>query len=105
VAPGSEAEKLVGTWQARITEFGSQKRIFWYVRKDGTSYFQFSSPNGTGELAGTWQYSAGVLSERYANGISGKGAIKWIDMNHIEVTILDNGNPAYTGLKRHYYRQ
>ena len=53
---------------------------------------------------GTWQFSNDTLFQTFSNGASGKGTIKVIDKDTFEITIIDNGVPAYNGLKRKYTR-
>lgn len=104
-APASESAKFVGTWQADEIEFGTPIRITWQMQAHGISCYQFLTPQGASALSGTWQYSHGVIFESYSNGASGRGAVRWIDDNHFVLTILDNGVPAYVGVKRNYHRR
>ena len=98
--------KLVGTWEANVVEQGVKTRITYTMNADGTSKMFFKTGSGqTGRDSGTWQYSNGVLYETFSNGVSGKGSIKMLDENTFEITIIDNGTPAYTGLKRIYRRK
>lgn len=100
----SESSKLVGAWQAEAVEQGVKTKILWYVKSDGTTEYQFTNTNGVTKGSGTWRYSDQTIFETYSNGSSGKGSIRWISDDHIELTILNNGDSAYTGLKRNYYR-
>ena len=102
----SESTKLIGSWRANVV-FGNgmQTGITWQLRADGTAYYQFVSNRGGSQSSTTWQYSDGVIYEWYGNGTAGKGAIRWIDNNHFELTILDNAIPAVIGQKLHYYRK
>ncbi len=98
--------KLVGVWETNVVEQGVKTRITYTMNADGTSRMLFKTSNGqTGRDSGTWQYSNGILYETFSNGVSGKGAIRMIDENTFEITIIDNGTPAYTGLKRIYRRK
>jgi hypothetical protein len=100
---GAQAsQQFVGTWKFTGTELGRPVEIFWHIRPDGTCTYVF--PNGERQ-DGTWQYSDGVIFERFQNGARGKGRVQVIDINQFDLTILDNGVPAYTGLKRRYIRQ
>jgi hypothetical protein len=102
---------LVGNWQADVVEFGYQLRVIYQLNSDSTYYTRWYLPNGTyKESSGNWNYSNNILYQRStlssANVTSyGKGSIKWIENNHFQLTILDNGTPAYTGIQRNYYRQ
>ncbi len=72
---------------------------------DGNTRYLFKTANGrTATDTATWQYSDDTLFERFSSGASGKGAIKWIDDDNFEITIIDNGVPAYNGIKRTYHR-
>lgn len=98
--------KLIGTWETNVVEQGVKTRITYTMNADGTSKMFFKTANGqTGRDSGTWQFSNGVLYETFSNGVSGKGALKMLDENTFEITIIDNGTPAYTGLKRIYRRK
>jgi serine/threonine-protein kinase len=101
---GSPAQRLVGVWRANVNELGTSTAITYTFKSDGTSRALFKTPRGTGTDQGTWRYSDGILHERFSNGASGKGSIRWIDDDTFEITIIDNGVPAYSGLKRIYHR-
>ena len=99
------ASQLVGTWRANINELGNRTEITYTVNADGTTkILQRDEQGRTATESGTWQYSDGTLFERFANGSTGKGSIRWIDRDTFEITIIDNGVPAYNGLKRTYHR-
>jgi hypothetical protein len=95
----SPAFDLVGTWRADVYEFGESGTFWFTMNETGSSRYA-----GAASGNGTWRYSDGILFERFPDGGSGKSRIRWIDEKHFELTILDNGIPAYTGLKRQYYR-
>jgi len=102
----SPSWKLVGVWRTNVEELGVNTEITYTFLADGSSKMVFKT---TGKRqpetdSGTWQYSEGVLYERFSNGVSGKGKIEWIDDDTFEITIVDNGVPAYNGLKRRYHR-
>lgn len=110
-SPGSwatatpSAQNLVGAWRTNVYENGQTTEITYEFLADGTSKMEFKSDHGeTGRDSGTWQYSDGTLFERFSNGSSGKGSIRWINNDEFEITIIDNGVPAYNGLKRTYRR-
>lgn len=106
-SPGSSptAAQLVGTWKTSVVENKVPMDITVTFKADGTSKFLFRNKQGqTGTDTGTWQYSEGILYERYSNGSSGKGSVKWIDNDNADITIIDNGVPAYNGVVRHYHR-
>ncbi len=108
------SQQLVGTWRFSGVELGRPIDIIWQALPDGTSIYTI--PGGwqantaiyalPGILTyGTWQYSDGIIYEQFQNGVKGKGRIDAINANHFDLTIIDNGTPAFTGLKRRYIRQ
>jgi nitrate reductase NapE component len=96
---------VVGVWRTNVTEDGQETEITVAFLANGNTRYLFKDPQGrTSGDTGTWQYSDEILFERFSNGASGKSSIRWIDDNTVELTIIDNGVPAYSGLKRTYYR-
>ena len=95
---------LVGTWRANVVEQGVPLEITLHLRPDGTSTYHFRSQLGQTQVDGTWRYSNNVLYEEFGNGGRGQAALDWITDNQFELTIIDNGIPAYSGLKRIYHR-
>ena len=95
---------LVGTWRANAVEQGVAMEITLNLRPDGTSTYYFRSQLGQTQVDGTWRYSNNVLYEEFGNGGRGQAALDWITDNQFELTIIDNGIPAYSGLKRIYHR-
>ena len=88
-----------------VNENGQAMEITVTFLSDGNTRYFFRDPRGrTAKDTGTWQYSDGILFERFSNGASGRGSIRWIDDNTVELTIIDNGVPAYAGMKRTYRR-
>lgn len=103
--PIPTAQSLVGTWRTDVIENGERTEITVTFRADGESNYTFIDARGkTSNDSGTWQYSDETIFEKFSNGASGKGSVKWIDQDNIELTIIDNGVPAFTGLKRRYRR-
>jgi hypothetical protein len=103
--PIPTAKSLVGTWRTDVVENGQRTEITVTFRADGETNYVFKDARGkTSTDSGTWQYSDETIFERFSNGASGRGSIKWIDQDNIELTIIDNGVPAFTGLKRRYRR-
>jgi hypothetical protein len=103
-SPSSASIQLVGVWQADAVELGIPIRIIWHIKADGSSQYQFTNPNGVFSNFGTWRYTNNIIYETYPDGSSAKGSIEWISNDHFVLTILDNGVPAYSGLKRNYFR-
>jgi hypothetical protein len=101
----SPSSKLVGVWRTNVSELGNNEEITYTFLADGTSSAAFKDTKGRrGTDHGTWQYSDGILYEKFSNGVSGKGSIEWIDNDTLVITIIDNGVPAYSGVKRRYRR-
>lgn len=100
------SRRLVGAWRAKVSELGDDYEVTFTANTDGT--YQYSAKNAQGQTttedSGMWQYSEGILYQKFSNGASGKGSIEWIGDDTFELTIIDNGVPAYSGLKRRYYR-
>jgi hypothetical protein len=99
------AQQLVGVWRGKVSELGETVEVTFTAYADGT--YQFSTRNRRGLTSkqyGTWQYTNGTLYQTFSNGASGKGSVEWIDNDTFELTIIDNGVPAYNGLKRRYRR-
>jgi len=96
---------LVGSWRTNVNEGGQATEITVIFSTEGDTRYRFKDAKGrTANDTGTWQYSDGILFERFSNGASGKSSIRWIDDDTVELTIIDNGVPAYAGLKRTYRR-
>ena len=102
----SPSWKLVGTWRAEVVELGVPTTITYTFNSDGTSESTFTDGHGKPGTPShaSWSYSDGMLYETYADGSSGRCSIDWKDDDTFELTILDNGIPAYSGLKRLYKR-
>jgi len=98
------AQAIVGTWRTSVLENGQNTEITVTFLPTGNTRYVFKQRGGTTTDTATWEYSDSMLFERFHSGASGKGAIRWIDDNHFEITIIDNGVPAYNGLKRQYHR-
>ncbi len=103
VADAFNASRLIGRWRADVVEYGIQTRIIWQVNRDGTTNYQFVSSYGSTSGAGKWRLSDGTLYEQFRDGRAA-GKIRWIDDNHLELTILYNQNPRSKGLIRRYSR-
>ena len=98
------AQALVGTWRTSDVENGLPTEVTVTFLPDGNTRYAFKQRGKTATDTATWQYSDGMLFERYSTGTTGKVSIRWIDDNHFEATIIDNGVPAYSGRKRDYHR-
>lgn len=100
------ATQMVGTWRTSVHENGLRQDIIYTFNADGTSKVVLKDKRGRtlGTEYNLWQYSDAVLYETFSNGSKAKGSIKWIDYDNFEITIIDNGVPAYNGIKRNYER-
>lgn len=104
-SPTPTSQALVGVWRTNVNEDNEQLVITVTFKANGTSRYLFRRRNGrTDTYGGTWEYSDETLFEKYPSGVSGKCAIRWIDQDTFELTILDNGVPEYAGRKRLYKR-
>ena len=99
------SKKIVGLWVSKVVEQGVEQTILLHLLIDGKSKYQFIDKDGMSEETGTWNYKEGVLYEQFSDGSTGKGSIKWISKNEFEITIIDNGDPRYDGVKRVYKRK
>ena len=101
----SPSARMVGQWKADVVEDGVPIQIRWNIRSNGSTTYNFITPNGTIIKNGGWRYSDGGMYEELADGGRAQSTIRWINSNAFELTIVDNGIPMYSGLKRMYYRQ
>ena len=98
--------RLVGTWVADVVELGVATRIVWRVTPDGRSSYTFATAAGRATGGTMWTYSDGELSEQPLDGTHPSSAsIKWSDVDHFVLTLIDIGDPRATGFKRRYARQ
>lgn len=101
----SPSWQMVGVWRSISNEFGDSVEMIYTANADGTyQYFARNAQGATAQDHGLWQYSNGILYQKFSNGGSGKGSIEWLDRNTFVLTIIDNGTPAYNGVKRRYHR-
>lgn len=96
---------ITGNWVANVTELGNTCTIYFNVKNDGTYSTIFDCGNGVNVIEGTWQYTNGELRQTgNSNGRKVRGKIEWKNKDNFIITIIDNGNPDYVGLKRNYIR-
>jgi len=108
VAPVSDSTRLVGLWKANSFEQGTDVVILWDIRQDRTTHYKFFVNNILhGESSSTnWSIKDGIFQEQISEpNYPARARIKFLDDNHFELTILDNGMPNYNGMIRNYYRQ
>ena len=104
-SPTIQARQFVGVWRANVHEDNDDFEITYTFTADGRTRMFFKRSDGkTGSDYGTWQYSDGILFERFSNGAAAKSSIRWMGDDHFELTIIDNGVPSYAGVKRRFSR-
>ncbi len=98
-------EFLVGNWEFKGTEFGEQMHVIWRTGNDGNARYLLN-PGKKNVLAtqGTWAYSNGTLTEKFANGQGGSAEVRMISRTEFELRIVNNGDPRYRGVTRRYRR-
>lgn len=104
-----DAAFLVGAWETRNVEHGRDVRIIFTVWPDGRLLYHFDL--GAGLIkgsTGTWKLTGDTLFEDWqrpdGSRGAGRGKIEKIDAETLHLTIIDNGDPAYSGLVRIYRR-
>ena len=104
-SPRPNADSLVGVWHTEVYEYKQHVEILWTLRSDATSDYVFKYSDGSrGTSSSTWRYSDDTIFEQFDKGGSGQGSVRWIDADTFELSIVDNGQPGYTGVKRLYRR-
>ncbi|WP_299410124.1 serine/threonine-protein kinase [Acaryochloris sp. IP29b_bin.148] len=99
---GQASSSIVGTWKVEALTVMS----ITHYKKDGTWRGRITYANGLSqEYTGTWEYADGILLSKSLTLPTARRAVRWINDNTVEVTILENGNPLQTGLKYIAYRQ
>ena len=98
-------EFLVGNWEFKGTELGEQVHVIWRATNDGNARYLLN-PGKKNVLAtqGTWNYSNGTLTEKFANGQFGTAEIRMVSRNEMVLRIVGNGDARYRGLERRYRR-
>lgn len=102
-----DSRKLVGDWKCSGYEHGYWTEIVWQFNSDGSEYYQYCIEGNMRELYGFWRYSNGIIFEvmTQADNNFGMGAVRWLNSNHFELSIINNEIATYSGMKRNYYRQ
>lgn len=97
---------VVGTWKAELLNVVPPFTGTTHYKQDGTWRNRITFTNGfSQEHTGTWEYADGILLEQSSTLPTTRSAVRWINDNTAEITILENGNPLQTGLKYIAYRQ
>lgn len=102
---------LVGVWETRNVEQGRDVAIAWIVKDDGTLDYEFVVDGQAFRgSTGTWQVDGdGMLTERWNRDggtvETGRASLQLLDANTLKLTIIDNGEPSYTGKVRIYRRR
>lgn len=95
---------LVGYWKTSVNETGTPTNILWNIKTDGTTAYIFQTNQGNKYSNTTWNYSNGTWYEGLSSGITAKASIQWVSKDEFILTIIDNGNPQYAGVKRRFIR-
>jgi hypothetical protein len=99
-----DREFLIGKWRSRQMELGHDTLIYWTIKEDGTTTYERYLD---GQLVLTWPsrwtYSHGLFYEEFV-GATGRALVRATGPDSFELTIVDNDEPEYRGLKRNYIR-
>ena len=100
---------FVSAWETRNVEFGREVRIVWRLWENGRLDYDFWVDGAVlPGSSGTWDWRDGIMHERWERADGrvdlGTGRIERIDDNTLRLTIVDNGDPSYTGKIRIYRR-
>ena len=111
---------FVGRWERRSFELGQETHVIWTINDDGTTSYKVRIDGGPGHTPrSNWVYAEGLFYEEflpdpydelgnyypvYETGSKGRALVRKIDENAFELTIVDNDNINYRGLKRVYRR-
>jgi N-acetyl-anhydromuramyl-L-alanine amidase AmpD len=99
------SRQLVGKWEGTFNEFGTKEKVIVDYYSNGTFIVKLNSTDGSAVTdIGNWEYSDGLVIEKFQDNPIGIGRMRWIDRNHYEFTIIDNGDPRYAGIKRNLVR-
>ena len=102
-----DSTTLIGAWQTEVVEQGIRSKITWQANRDGTCNYLFVGAYGSITRTCRWELSDGILHEQITDETdeAADGELRWIDSNHFELTILDNGSADLKGAKRLYSRK
>jgi len=95
---------LVGYWKTSVNETGTPTNIFWNIKTDGTTAYVFQTSQGSGKSNSTWNYADGIWYEGLSSGVTAKSSIQWVSKDEFILTVIDNGNSQYPGVKRRFIR-
>jgi hypothetical protein len=104
MAVAQTSKDLVGNWVAEVDEFGYECTIYFTMYADNSLEYSFVSDYGISTGEGGWTYEDGILYETWDHGRQGFCKIKWVNRDYFVLTILNNGDARYAGVKRHYHR-
>lgn len=97
------AEDLIGTWQTPDPDNGYKATITITFCIDQVLHYVFENRYGKTELKNKWEYQKNVLTEYSSHGKL-TGSLQWLTDNYFVLTIIDNGDISYRGIKRYYER-
>lgn len=104
---------LVGTWAAQVVEFDIPQTVMIELTEDysiqgingGISYVVIVNDDITNSGIGYWNLENGVFTQyNILLAPEGIGSVRYLNAESFELTIVNNGVPAYTGLKRVFNR-
>jgi hypothetical protein len=106
-APDSQTAKsevpdrqfLIGTWRSHQMENGQDVLIYWTIKGDGTtSYDYYVDGQKTDVPPSKWTYASGFFQEEYERGGSGRCPVRATGPDSFEIEIVEHG------IKRNYTR-
>src|SRR5262249_16734537 len=106
-APDSQTAKsevpdrqfLIGTWRSHQMENGRDVLIYWTIKGDGTtSYDYYVDGQKTDVPPSKWTYASGFFQEEYERGGSGRCPVRATGPDSFQIEIVEHG------IKRNYTR-
>ena len=106
-APDSQTAKsevpdrqfLIGTWRSHQMENGRDVLIYWTIKGDGTtSYDYYVDGQKTDVPPSKWTYASGFFQEEYERGGSGLCPVRATGPDSFQIEIVEHG------IKRNYTR-
>ena len=90
---------LIGTWRSHQMENGQDVLIYWTIKGDGTtSYDYYVDGQKTDVPPSKWTYASGFFQEEYERGGSGRCPVRATGPDSFEIEIVEHG------IKRNYTR-
>jgi len=90
---------LIGTWRSHQMENGQDVLIYWTIKGDGTtSYDYYVDGQKTDVPPSKWTYASGFFQEEYERGGSGRCPVRATGPDSFQIEIVEHG------IKRNYTR-